>query len=260
MTSSAVLAVLLLAPQGAPAPQSNRVIDVRAARPPAGNTFEALWWSYRKAATRGDLETANNALREIRRLRIERNIVHLEPFALARVGAGLGRLREGQLDKAEEEFRAALELDPALTDAHFGLALNARRRGVSGYLASVRHAVSGLGARLRSETGQHHVRSLLVPAGVLTLLLAITVYALALLLRHGPLLLHDLEERFGSERAGLARAIFLLLVLLPAVVQQGWGWLPLWWLALLFIYMTLPERIVGATLLVATVAVVPVAQ
>ena len=257
MTSSAVLAVLLLAPQASPAPGSNRVIDVRAARPPAGNTFEALWWAYRKASTRGEIEAANTALREIKRLRIERNIVRLEPFGLARVAAGLGRLREGQLDKAEEEFRAALDLDPYLADAHFGLALAARRRGATGFLAATRYSVSGLTARLRSMTGQHYFGALMVPAGLLTLLITVTVVSTALLLRYGTLLLHDLEERLGSDRRGLARGGFALLVVLPVVAMQGWGWLPLWWLALLFLYMSAAERVVAGVLLLSTMTLLP---
>lgn len=261
MTSSAVLAVLLLAPQASPAPPPSKgVIDVRAARPPAGNTFEALWWLYRRAEGRGDVEGSNAALGEIKKLRIERNIVRLEPFALARVGAGLGRLRAGQFDKADEEFRAALDLDPNLADAHFGLALSARRRGLAGFPAAARHAVRALAARLRSVTGQHYFFALMVPSGVLTLLIAITVVSTALLLRYGGLLLHDLEERLGLDRKGLARGIFALLVALPVVAMQGWGWLPLWWLALLFVYMSLSERVVAGVLLLATMFVTPFAH
>lgn len=257
MTSSAVLAVLLLAPQASPAPAGSRVIDVRAARPPAGNSFEALWWVYRKAQARGDVEGANAALREVKRLRIERNIVRLEPFGLARVAAGLGHLREGQLDKADEEFAAALDLDPYLADAHFGMALAARRRGPTGYLAAVRYSISGLAARMHSITGQHYMGALLVPAGLLMLLVSITVVAIGFLLRYGALLLHDLEERLGADRRALARGVFALLVVLPVIAMQGWGWLPLWWLALLFLYMTATERVVSGLLLLATMAALP---
>jgi tetratricopeptide (TPR) repeat protein len=261
MTMSAVLAVLLLAPQPSPAPAGgSRVIDVRAARPPAGNTFEALWWLYRRAAARGDNEGAGAALREITKMRTERNVVRLEPFALARVGAGLGRVREGQFDKADEEFRAALVLDPHLADAHFGLALSARRRGIAGYPSAVRHSVAALAARLGSVAGQHTLVSLLVPTALLAVLLTIVVVSAALLLRYGVLLLHDLEERLGIERRALARGIFVLLVALPVVAMQGWGWLPLWWLALMFLYMSLSERVAAGLLLLATLAVVPLAH
>ena len=89
MTSCALAALLLLAPQSPAPPSGTKVIDVRATRPPAGNTFEALWWTYRHAAARGDNEGASTALREIGKMRIERNVVRLEPFALARVADGM---------------------------------------------------------------------------------------------------------------------------------------------------------------------------
>jgi Tfp pilus assembly protein PilF len=260
MIASAVMAALLLAPQAPPAAPSSRVIDVRATRPPSGNTFEALWWAYRKASASGDVEAASAALREIARLRIERNVVRLEPFALARVAGGLDRIREGQLDKAQEEFRAALELDPHLADAHFGLALNARRRGLTGFPAAIRHGISGLTASRGSVIGRHYFESLLVPAAIVALLLTILVVAAGLLLRYGRLLLHDIEERVGPDRRALARASFALLVALPVVALQGWGWLPLWWLALFFLYMTVAERVVAGALLAATLAILPLAH
>ena len=34
----------------------------------------------------------------------------------------------------------------------------------------------------------------------------------------------------------------LLLLLLPVATFQGWGWLPLWWLALLFVYLDRAEK------------------
>ena len=55
------------------------------------------------------------------------------------------------------------------------------------------------------------------------------------------LLLHDIEEWLGPGRGARRRRSrsLLLLLLLPVVTFQGWGWLPLWWLALLFAYLGL---------------------
>lgn len=260
MTHSALAVLLLLAAPAAPPPSPDKVIDVRAAQPPAGNTFEALWWAYKRAAARGDLAAEAAALREIVRLRVERNVVRLEPFALARVGQGLGHLREGQGDKAEAEFRAALELDPHLADAHFGLGLSASRRGLGGIAAVARHTVAGLTARLGSIGGAHQFRMLIVPALLLALLVTITVVSVALLLRCGRLLLHDLEEQLGPSRKAAARGVLALLLLLPVVALQGWGWLPLWWLALLFLYFDTAERVVAAAALLSTLAIAPLAH
>jgi Tfp pilus assembly protein PilF len=258
---TAFLTLLLLArPQAQASPPADKVIDVRAARPPAGNTFEALWSVAARAETRGDQEGATAALNEIRRLRVERNIVRLEPFALARVAKGLARLREGQSSAADQEFRSALTLDPHLPDAYFGLALSARRRGVAGIPAAVRYTAAGMAARLRSVAGQHQIRALAVPTLLLALMITVTVVALGLLLRSGPLLLHDIEEWAGPDRKGLSRGVFALLLLLPVIALQGWGWLPLWWLALLFLYLGAAERAVAAVALVATVLIVPLAN
>ena len=64
-----------------------------------------------------------------------------------------------------------------------------------------------------------------------------------MLLRHATLLRHDFEETLGSGNIAFGLAVAVLL--LPAVTFQGWGWLPLWWLAVLFIYMSPMEKGVG---------------
>src|SRR4029453_11322234 len=104
-------------------PTSEKVIDVRATRPPAGNTFEALWAAHRRAEDSGDKEGATKLFREIRRLRIERNIRSLEPISLSMVAEGLQRLAKGNRDGAEQSFRGAIGLDPHLPDSYLGLAL-----------------------------------------------------------------------------------------------------------------------------------------
>jgi len=102
---------------------ADKVIDVRARQGgPAPTTFEGWWASYRKADQKGDGEASVAALREIRRLRIERNIRSLDTIALARVADGLAALRSGENARAEAAFRDAVALDAHLPDAYFGLA------------------------------------------------------------------------------------------------------------------------------------------
>jgi tetratricopeptide (TPR) repeat protein len=256
-----VAVLVMAAPVAASAAQANKVIDLRATRPPAGNSFEALWSAYKKAEQKGDSATAGSTLREIRRLRVERNIRSLEPFALARVGQGFERLAAGERSKAEEAFREALVLDPALPDAHFGLARAAGKRGPLGLVSAARHVVEGFVARGRTVQGRHHLATVILPATMLAAFVALVLFALALLLRHGALLLHDLEEKLGPVR-GRAPAIaaWAVILLLPALTFQGFGWLPLWWLAVLFGYMTLTEKVVSGLLAVAGLAVGPFAS
>ncbi len=261
MTRALTSVLLLSAPVAAlaAAPQSNKVIDLRVVRPPSGNSFEALWSTYRAAEGRGDETASANAMREIRRLRVERNIRSLEPFALARVGHGLEYLAAGERDAAEAAIRDALVLDPALPDAHFALARAAAKKGPLGMVGAARHVFAGFAARFGTIPGRYHLLALAVTAGLLALLVALLLFAAALMLRHASLLLHDLEEMLGPLRGrGLALAIWGFVLLLPALTFQGFGWLPLWWLAVLFVYMTTTEKIVSALLVVAGLGVGPV--
>jgi hypothetical protein len=116
-------------------------------------------------------------------------------------------------------------------------------------------------AGLDTTNGRYRLLALVIPSLMLALLAATIAFALALLVRNGSLLLHDLEEELGPTRGtAFARGVFLLLLLLPLALFQGYAWLPLWWLALLFPYLNLPERVVGGVLLLAAVAVGPLTE
>ena len=76
------------------------VVTIRAELfPPSGNSFEAHWGVYKAAVAKGDAEGAANALREIRRLRVERNIQSLDSIAMARLGEGLEHLNEAAVTR-----------------------------------------------------------------------------------------------------------------------------------------------------------------
>ena len=248
---AALLPLLLFAPPG------DKVIDVRT-RPQAASTFEALWTTYKKAEAKGDAEAAQGALREVRRLRIERNIRSLETIALARVEEGVTALRAGDNARAETAFRDAVAFDPHLPDAYFGLALHDMKKGPLGIVPAVKNTLAGTFARLATARGGHYLFALIVPVALLALLATTVVFAVAMLIRYASLLKHDFEESFGPGRQSLALGLAAIILFLPAMLFQGWAWLPLWWLAMLFIYMGMTERIVSVALLLFCVASAPV--
>jgi tetratricopeptide (TPR) repeat protein len=241
-----------------PAPAQDKVIDVRATRAPAGNTFEALWAAYEKAAAKNDQEAARNVLREIRRLRIERNILALDTLALAHVAQGLDQLKKGDRERAASEFDEAAALDAYLPDAYFGMSLVELQKIPLGALAAMRDMFAGVTAPFKSARGRQHAFTLGVAALLLTLFATATVVALALVARHGTLLLHDLEEAFGGGRIpALPIIVFTALLLLPALTLQGWGWLPFWWLTLVFLYASPLEKGLIAGIMLLGLAVGP---
>jgi tetratricopeptide (TPR) repeat protein len=262
---AAVAAVVALAAAvpaaGQPqASSQDKVIDVRASRPASGNSFESLWAAQKRAERKGDLLAGQNTFREIRRLRIERNIRSLETLALARVADGMDALAANEAEKASSHFADAAILDPHLADPHFGLALAAMKRGPFGIVTAIKETFAGTSARLTSARGGVYLRNLLAAAGLLALFATVFVFALVMLLRHATLLRHDFEEALGTGKRAIAFGLAVAVLLLPALTFQGWGWLPLWWLAVLFIYMSPVEKGASVVALLATLAVGPVVK
>jgi tetratricopeptide (TPR) repeat protein len=245
-----------LVPTG-PGPAS-RPAPVAAATTPRP-AFDELWAAHVKAEAAGDTENAQRLLREIGRLQIERNVETLETLGLALVARGAARLGAGQREGAEEAFRSAVGLAPGLPDGHYGLALALLKRGPLGVVPSVRATASGLVAFLSTARGAIQAMDLATVAGLLVALGFAWALALALLVRRGGLLRHDIEEWLGPAHGRSASlALVLLLLLLPTATFQGWGWLPLWWLALLFTYFSITEKAAAILVLLAAVAVGPV--
>jgi len=233
--------------------------------PPAGAvapapapTFEELWSVYVKADAAGDARAAALALLEIRRARMERNVLSLDTVGLGLVERGVAKLDAGDPEEAAGAFRTAVGLAPGLPDGHAGLAVALLKKGPLEVVPSIDAAVSGLSAFLPTGRGNRSARDLATVAALLAAFAIAWAIALALVARRGGLLRHDLEEWLGpAQGRSAALGLFLLVLLLPVATFQGWGWLPLWWLALVFAYLDARERALATLLLAATVAVAP---
>jgi Flp pilus assembly protein TadD len=235
-----------------------KIVDVRGGQPAAAVSFEGLWSSYARTERAGDAENSRRIFQEIRRLRVERNIASHEVLGLALVAQGLERLDKGDRAKAEEQFRSAIALAPTLPDAYFGLAKSALKAGPLGFLSAARDTLAGVFARFPTARGSYNLRMLLIPAFLLGLFATTWMIALAFVLRYGGLLRHDLGESLGRSRSSaVALAFYVVLLLAPVATFQGYGWLPLWWIAILFVFLTPGEKAVAVALLAASAAVVP---
>ncbi len=231
-----------------------------AAGPQAAITrpFEAIWADYVAADGAADQARKAAAMRDLRRARMERNVVTLGSVGLALVAHGYAKLQAGARDDAENEMRAAVALAPGLPDAHAGLALALLRKGPFVIPASVDASFEGLKAFLATGRGSRNVRDLLTLGTLCAAFASAWAIALALLLRRGGLLLHDVEEWLGpAHHRSASLALFLLLLLLPVATFQGWGWLPLWWFSLLFAYCETRERALAGALALGTLAIGP---
>jgi Tfp pilus assembly protein PilF len=228
-----VLAAATTLAAGAPPPPA----------PATAPTFEALWSEYIAADAAGSSEREAAALREIRRARMERNVESLGGVGLAFVEHGVQKLQAGEREQAENVFATAVGLAPGLPDTHAGLAKTLLKKGPLGVLPSLNATLTGLSDFLDTGRGAQNAGELSTLGALAAALGVVWAIAVALLLRRGGLLRHDIEEWFGpAHHRSSALALLLLLLLLPAAVFQGWGWLPFWWLALLYGYLDPRER------------------
>ncbi len=250
MIGPAALALLLLA-SSPPGPGAAGPLPAAAVAP----TFEELWSGFVKSEASGDAAATARALLSIRRARIERNVRSLDTVGLALVERGAAKLHAGQREQAEEVFRMAVALAPGLPDSHAGLSRALLKKGPLGVVSSAEAALGGLSAFLPTVRGARRGQDLVTVAGLLTAFGFAWALSVALLARRGGLLRHDVEEWLGPAQSRSASlALLLLLLLLPMATFQGWGWLPPWWLALLFVYLDRREK--GLVLALAAVALV----
>lgn len=226
--------------------------------PAAPATFEELLGAVGQAEARGDSAAVARAIAEIRRVRIERNVERHEVLGLAFVREGVRRMGSGDREGAEAAFREAVTLSPGLPDAHFGLAWALLRKGVLGVVPSFHSTLGGVTAYLGTARGEIRAFRLLAAAMLLCGFALAWTLALVLMARSGGLLRHDIEERMAARgRRSWTLAVLLAVALLPVLLFQGWGWLPLWWLALLFVYLDRAERLVALAILLGTLVIGP---
>jgi tetratricopeptide (TPR) repeat protein len=236
----------------------NRVIEMGPESD--ANGFDSLWAAYKRADDSGDAEGVSKALADIRWFRIERNVQSLDSIALALVGRGQVHLKKGERAKAEDEFRNAVSLDPHLPDAYFGLANAKLKSGVMGFFSAWRDVAAAVTSRTTTAQGGYFLFGLVTAAGLVTLLAVAATFAFVMIVRHGALLLHDVEEALGAGSRPVATGVFAVFLLVPVMTLQGYAWLPLWWIALMFLYLSVTEKIVGGVLLALTLAVGPAAR
>ncbi len=247
----AALALLLLATPPA-------LATAAAPAPAVAPTFEALGAAYVSADSAGKPEAVAAALKDIRRARIERNVESLGNVGLAFVAHGAAKLQAGEREHAEQVFRTAVALAPGLPDAHAGLAKALLQKGLLGVAPSLEATLAGLSTFLDTGRGAQNASELVTLGALFGLFAAAWAIALSLLLRRGGLLLHDIDEWLGpAHHRSASLALLLLALLLPVATFQGWGWLPLWFLALLFSYLDARERALVLVLAAATLFVGP---
>jgi tetratricopeptide (TPR) repeat protein len=189
-----------------------------------------------------DQDSAKKALSGLQRRRAERNLTSLDDVAGAIAGRAEVRANEGGSADALAALDAAIGFMP---DAAVYRVQKARAEG------NTSDAWSALDLALANPLEQQRVESVVLLGLLVAGALIAIGFSFALLLRYGAVFSHDVAEGLPDPLKSLALSMAVLFCALPLAGFMGWGYLPFWWLALLFIFQSKPEKAVSTALLVA---------
>ena len=224
-------------------------------------SFDHYWRRYLQAAGAGDADSAERMLEEIKRLRVERNVFSLHDVGMSFVYQGFALLESGDAEGALEHFEIARDLSPNLPTAYWGLARIDELSGAFGHVTGIVHRVQAQLAALRSERDGPYATWNLLVLVFSSVMLVLTVFAVAMLYRYGVLIFHDFEERFGDQIGSYGTlAATLGAVLLPLILTAGVGWLAPYWLAVTFGYQSVKERVATVLALLMLLATAPLVE
>jgi tetratricopeptide (TPR) repeat protein len=188
-----------------------------------------------------DQESARKALLNLQRLRADRNLSSVDDVAAVISGRAEARGIEGSQSEAAEGLGSAAALDPG------SASILVSKAAAEGKVQDAWGALS-LSASNPFEAGRvraFRLLTVLVIGGLFAL-----GFALALLLRYAAVFSHDVSEGLPQALKSFSLAMAVLFLALPLAGLLGWGYLPFWWAALLFIFQSRAEKAVSLVLLV----------
>jgi len=220
--------------------------------------YRAHWFEFLSAFSENDTAVEARALDAMARAARKVGVRRLSDFSRTAVYLGRRAEKQGQRDRADRAYRAALTLDDANPDAVLArLSFLVRGGKVGEALRSLPDAASALFAAHESRVAILSSLGIWAAAAAAAALVGVI---LALAVRHAPRALHDIREAaFRSFGSSGALPLGLGIAGLPLVVGFGPVLLILYWGALLWAYAESRERAVLGAGFVALALVAPLA-
>ncbi|MEO6401660.1 MAG: hypothetical protein ABIP62_06535, partial [Vicinamibacteria bacterium] len=196
------------------------------------------WFDATKAQ---DKDAAGKALISLQRKRAERNLVSLDEVAGAMAGQAESKASAGAKAEAAEAFKVAITFAPD------SALYQVRKAEAEGEVGEAWSALN-LARANPLESGRldaTYYLGLLVIAGLFAI-----GFSLAVLIRYAAVFSHDVSEGLSGPLKALSLFMAVLFLALPLAGFMGWGYLPFWWITLLFIFESRPEKAVSVVLVI----------
>lgn len=196
--------------------------------------------AWMEAVKLSNKDAAGAAIARLQRKRAERGIENLSDVASAIRGRGEVFLSEGRSAEAKDAFALAAFFAPDSAESALGSAR------VTGTIAEGRGALAFARFRPWNEAS---VRATWLVALYSGLFLVSWGFGIGLLVRYAPVFAHDVTEGLPASLKPVSFFLAAIFLALPLAAVLGWGFLPFWWMALLFIFQSRAEKITTGSLL-----------
>lgn len=214
-----------------------------------------IWAQATSAAREGDFEVATKKKREL--LTIGRSFGVRTFPGYAAGAAALASESEAKRELSEWAAQAARELDGRSPAVSFNEADRAARN--SGWGSAAPLALQGFVRVFGNYRANVLARADLIYVSAAALAVTSIIFGLALFLRYGRSLAHDLREMLSTRMSGGSVSVLAFaLLLLPLFLWLGPIWLLFYWAAIFFRYAGRGERI-AIVIVLLLVALMPVA-
>ncbi len=196
------------------------------------NRIEARWWRLKGVEARGDRAAAVRAAGDLRSLLDDEGVARFEALGLAAAIAGQTAVEDGRPTVAVSVFQLSRELDPYSARGWWGEASvkwhgGRRMEGLSLFLRALRVRWRSFWVRLADVVNL----AVILLGG---LLLSGAVAVLVLLLKHGPELAREIDDRLPGRWHPMWRTTIGWVVLLAPLALLIFGaWSLLFWVVLL---------------------------
>ena len=217
-----------------------------------------LW--FRRKAYLGQALTTEAASEMAKLLEQKDELSRLErrEFAAALTIEGNHYLAQGEVALARAIYHTALQLEPILPAAHYGLASSYWQKGNRFPFKALKEHFRGSFLAFKDLKNIYIIiinsSSLLWLTAVITALL----FVVSKLLKYQKSLRHDLTEHlFSRLPIAMANPLSWGILLLPLLLWLGVAWIMAYWVVLLWLYCQKSEKVLGVISLIIIILALP---
>ena len=220
--------------------------------------LESLWFQRKTLMASGRDEHATEKLEEIRSFCAEEGIKRLEHLTGALIAETYRYLEEGNDRLALSSLEFAEAFDSHRPQTHLARAAVYWKAG-RGPIAATGELWRALTASVARSVQDLSLLARLVFVLALALLCASLTFALLMVLRHQAPFRHEIEEwSEGFLNGRWPEVVGWSVLLLPLMAWIGAGWTAVYWMVIMFRFMSRRERVATLGLLLAGALTVPI--